>query len=157
MNLYLDSTTRHTVLLVNPRCTKVSVHALSTYFKISGSYDNANILANRVNRRLIICLFIHVVAVKVNTDRLSLCNTGIVYYDLHQDGEVPDLSVGKRVTRHVFKVEEILQFPDDYHTKGVLSLPYGDIVEPFEAWYSKTKKMSRIDYYDGKNKFNLAI
>ena len=55
----------------------------------------------------------------------------------------------------MFKVEEILQFPDDYHTKGVLSLPYGDIVEPFEAWYSKTKKMSRIDYYDGK--LNCAI
>jgi len=55
----------------------------------------------------------------------------------------------------VFTVEEILQFPDDYHTKGVLSLPYGDIVEPFEAWYSKTKKMSRIDYYDGK--LNCAI
>ena len=54
------------------------------------------------------------------------------------------------MTRHVFTVEEILQFPDDYHTKGVLSLPYGDIVEPFEAWYSKTKKMSRIDYYNGK-------
>ncbi|KAJ7387728.1 hypothetical protein OS493_001071 [Desmophyllum pertusum] len=56
------------------------------------------------------------------------------------------------MTRHVFTVEEILQFPDDYHTKGVLSLPYGDIVEPFEAWYSKTKKMSRIDYYNGMDK-----
>lgn len=54
------------------------------------------------------------------------------------------------MTRHVFTVEEILHFPDDYHTKGVLSLPYGDIVEPFEAWYSKTKKMSRVDYYNGK-------
>lgn len=53
------------------------------------------------------------------------------------------------MTRHVFTVEEILQFPDNYHTKGVLSLPYGDIVEPFEAWYSNSKKMSRIDYYNG--------
>ena len=56
------------------------------------------------------------------------------------------------MTRHVLTVEEILQFPDDYHTKGILSLPYGDIVEPFEAWYSKTKKMSRIDYYNGEKK-----
>lgn len=56
------------------------------------------------------------------------------------------------MTRHVLAVEEILQFPDNYHTKGILSLPYGDIVEPFEAWYSKPKKMSRIDYYNGEKK-----
>lgn len=78
-----------------------------------------------------------------------MCNTGIVYYDLHQDHGNEDVLLEKRMTRHVFTVEEILQFPDDYHTKGVLSLPYGDIVEPFEAWYSKTKKMSKIDYYNG--------
>ena len=81
---------------------------------------------------------------------LYVCNTGVVYYNLHQDHENEDVLLRERMTRHVFTVEEILQFPDDYHTKGVLSLPYGDIVEPFEAWYSKTKKMSRIDYYDGK-------
>lgn len=81
--------------------------------------------------------------------------TGIVYYDLNQDHDNDDIPLGKRMTRHVFTVEEILQFPGDYHTKGVLSLPYGDIVEPFEAWYSKTKKMSRIDYYNGK--LNCAI
>lgn len=81
---------------------------------------------------------------------LCVCNPGIVYYDLHQDHGNEDVLLEKRMTRHVFTVEEILQFPDDYHTKGVLSLPYGDIVEPFEAWYSKTKKMSRIDYYNGK-------
>ena len=59
----------------------------------------------------------------------------------------------KRVTRHVSTVGEVLQFPDEYHTKGVLSLPYGDIVEPFEAWYSKRKQMSRIDYYNGEDQF----
>ena len=37
------------------------------------------------------------------------------------------------MTRHVLTVEEILQFADDYQTKSILSLPYGDIVEPFEA------------------------
>lgn len=71
---------------------------------------------------------------------------------MNQRNEYSDLPLGKRMTRHVLTVEEILQFPDDYHTKGILSLPYGDIVEPFEAWYSKTKKMSRIDYYNGEKK-----
>ena len=71
---------------------------------------------------------------------------------MNQKNEYSDLPLGKRMTRHVLTVEEILQFPDDYHTKGMLSLPYGDIVEPFEAWYSKTKKMSRIDYYNGEKK-----
>ena len=145
MNSSFDSNTRYTILLVNPVCKKVNLCPLSTC-----------IVARRVKRRRILLLSIDVVAAKVNTD-WSLRNTGIVYYDLHQDDEVPDVSVGKRVTRHVFTVEEILQFPDDYHTKGVLSLPYGDIVEPFEAWYSKTKKMSRIDYYNGKKKINLAM
>ena len=42
-----------------------------------------------------------------------------------------------------------LQFPSTYHVTGVLKLPYGDINEPFEAWYSKDDKMSRIDYYGG--------
>lgn len=43
-----------------------------------------------------------------------------------------------------------LQFPTTYHVIGVLKLPYGEISEPFEAWYSKNEKMSRIDYYGGK-------
>jgi hypothetical protein len=45
---------------------------------------------------------------------------------------------------------EVIHFPQDHHAKGVLSLPYGNIVEPFEAWYSAEHKMSRIDYYGGK-------
>ncbi|XP_028394716.1 uncharacterized protein LOC114518884 [Dendronephthya gigantea] len=53
---------------------------------------------------------------------------------------------GKRV--HI-SAQEVLNFPGDYHAKGVLSLPYGNIVEPFEAWYSAKHKMSRIDYYGG--------
>lgn len=47
------------------------------------------------------------------------------------------------------------QFPDEYHAKGVLSLPYGDIVEPFEVWYSGPHGMSRIDYYGGKSTMSL--
>ena len=41
-------------------------------------------------------------------------------------------------------------FPDEYHAIGVLKLPYGNITEPFEVWYSGKNKMSRIDYYGGK-------
>lgn len=51
---------------------------------------------------------------------------------------------------YVFIVEEILYFLDDYYIKGVLLFFYGDIVEFFEVWYFKMKKMSRVDYYNGK-------
>ena len=43
-----------------------------------------------------------------------------------------------------------LWFPREYHVKGILKLPYGSIVEPFEAWYSGPHRMSRIDYYGGE-------
>ncbi|EDO44165.1 predicted protein, partial [Nematostella vectensis] len=39
-----------------------------------------------------------------------------------------------------------------YHATGVLSLPYGDIKEPFEVWYSGLHGMSRIDYYGGMDR-----
>lgn len=32
---------------------------------------------------------------------------------------------------------------------GVLSLPYAEIREPFEAWYNLTGGKSRIQYYGG--------
>ena len=41
-------------------------------------------------------------------------------------------------------------FPRYYHATGMLTLPYDNIVEPFEAWYAGEKNMSRIDYYYGK-------
>jgi len=41
-------------------------------------------------------------------------------------------------------------FPKSYHVKGVIILPFNDIVEPFEAWVDADKGMSRIDFYDGK-------
>lgn len=47
------------------------------------------------------------------------------------------------------KSRERFSFPDDYHAVGILQLPYGNIVEPFEVWYSEKNKMSRIDYYEG--------
>ena len=50
---------------------------------------------------------------------------------------------------HINEITPKLQFPSTYHVTGVLKLPYGDINEPFEAWYSKDDKMSRIDYYGG--------
>ncbi|XP_015757752.1 PREDICTED: digestive cysteine proteinase 1-like [Acropora digitifera] len=76
---------------------------------------------------------------------------GIICSNLHRD-EARDVAMEKRAKRHVLTVGEVLQFPDEYHTRGVLSLPYGDIVEPFEAWYSKRKQMSRIDYYNGMDR-----
>lgn len=40
--------------------------------------------------------------------------------------------------------------PRYYHATGLLTLPYDNIVEPFEAWYAGERNMSRIDYYYGK-------
>ena len=48
-----------------------------------------------------------------------------------------------------------INFPHFYHATGFISLPYDDIVEPFEAWYAGKLNMSRIDYYYGK--FNFII
>lgn len=44
-----------------------------------------------------------------------------------------------------------LQFPDEYHATGILSLPTSEVNEPFEIWYSKPADKSRIDYYGGKS------
>ncbi|XP_075765253.1 digestive cysteine proteinase 2-like [Pelodiscus sinensis] len=49
--------------------------------------------------------------------------------------------------KHLSKTPE---FGDIYHVKGVISLPYAEIEEPFEAWYNKTGNSSRIQYYDGQ-------
>lgn len=38
-----------------------------------------------------------------------------------------------------------------FHFPGVISLPYAEIKEPFEAWFDLSAKSSRIDYYHGKN------
>ena len=42
------------------------------------------------------------------------------------------------------------QVPSTYHVTGTIYLPRGDIVEPYEAWVDSDKRMSRIDYYNGK-------
>ncbi|KAL6457039.1 hypothetical protein MHYP_G00340020 [Metynnis hypsauchen] len=41
-------------------------------------------------------------------------------------------------------------FGDTYHVKGVISLPYAEIKEPFKAWYDRKGSRSRIDYYQGQ-------
>lgn len=41
-------------------------------------------------------------------------------------------------------------FGKTYHVKGVISLPYAEIKEPFEAWFDLAAKSSRIDYYNGQ-------
>uniref|UniRef100_A0A669PPJ7 Uncharacterized protein n=1 Tax=Phasianus colchicus TaxID=9054 RepID=A0A669PPJ7_PHACC len=41
-------------------------------------------------------------------------------------------------------------FGSVYHVRGVISLPYAEIEEPFEAWYNLTGNKSRIQYYGGQ-------
>ena len=41
-------------------------------------------------------------------------------------------------------------WPTTYTVIGVLYLPYAEIKEPFQAWFDKPNKRSRIDYYGGK-------
>ena len=55
----------------------------------------------------------------------------------------------RRLRRDLGKKGMEASFPDNYHAIGVLQLPYGNITEPFEVWYSGKNKMSRIDYYGG--------
>ena len=40
-------------------------------------------------------------------------------------------------------------WPSSYKVKGVLSIPFAEIMEPFAAWVDLDMKKSRIDYYDG--------
>ncbi|XP_060703236.1 digestive cysteine proteinase 2-like isoform X1 [Hemiscyllium ocellatum] len=42
------------------------------------------------------------------------------------------------------------KFPDTYHVTGILSLPFAEIKEPFEAWYNLSGNVSRIEYYHGQ-------
>jgi hypothetical protein len=39
-----------------------------------------------------------------------------------------------------------------YSVSGIITLPYAEINEPFQAWYDETQFASRIDYYDGDYK-----
>ena len=41
-------------------------------------------------------------------------------------------------------------FPTAYYAKGSIYLPYGDILEPFEAWVDMESGKSRLDTYNGK-------
>ncbi|XP_050788033.1 digestive cysteine proteinase 2-like [Gopherus flavomarginatus] len=47
-------------------------------------------------------------------------------------------------------LSKIPEFGDIYHVKGVISLPYAEIEEPFEAWYNLSGAKSRIQYYHGQ-------
>lgn len=54
-------------------------------------------------------------------------------------------------------VPPLPDFGKAYHVKGVISLPYAEILEPFEAWLDLAAKSSRIDYYHGQvSTFQLA-
>ena len=75
----------------------------------------------------------------------------ILIYYLTMGNIKPRDAAPRRLRREVNhgKKSTEFSFPDDYHAIGVLQLPYGNITEPFEAWYSGGNKMSRIDYYGG--------
>ena len=45
-------------------------------------------------------------------------------------------------------------FPRYYHATGILSLPFDDITEPFEAWFAGDRNVSRIDYYYGTSEYH---
>ncbi|XP_010790895.1 counting factor associated protein D isoform X2 [Notothenia coriiceps] len=47
-------------------------------------------------------------------------------------------------------VPSLPHFGSSYHVKGVISLPYAEIKEPFQAWFDLAAKSSRIDYYHGQ-------
>ncbi|XP_011178576.1 digestive cysteine proteinase 1 isoform X2 [Zeugodacus cucurbitae] len=49
------------------------------------------------------------------------------------------------------------KWDETYIAKGTLYIPYAEIAEPFYAWYDKSTKRSRIDYYGGMVKtYQLA-
>ncbi|XP_034017029.1 digestive cysteine proteinase 1-like [Thalassophryne amazonica] len=47
-------------------------------------------------------------------------------------------------------VPSLPDFGNTYHVKGVISLPYAEIIEPFESWFDLKAKSSRLDYYNGQ-------
>lgn len=42
------------------------------------------------------------------------------------------------------------EWPEQYTAEGTIFLPYAEIAEPFKAVVDMTKKMSKMDTYDGK-------
>ena len=45
--------------------------------------------------------------------------------------------------------DTVPSWPSSYKVRGVLSIPFAEITEPFAAWVDLDMKKSRIDYYDG--------
>lgn len=69
---------------------------------------------------------------------------------------------GKRCMRLHFRASFSSQFSlitQLFHISiaGVISLPYAEIKEPFEAWLNLAGKSSRIDYYHGKKPLGLWL
>ena len=58
---------------------------------------------------------------------------------------VPPVTSGITIVRKPFTSrDKVLTFFKNYRATGTVSLPYAEIKEPFEAWYSATLNMSRI-------------
>lgn len=95
---------------------------------------------NRVLRYIAILL-----AVVVVTTGIVVLVTKLIYrHKKHSILELPRPGSPSHST-------ERFGFPDTYTISGVIHLPLDDIHEPFHAWYSRGNRMSRIDYYYGKN------
>jgi hypothetical protein len=56
-----------------------------------------------------------------------------------------------------FKSAKPPQWGGTYQVGATLRLPYAEIEEPIYAFYNAKAKMSRVDYYNGKNYNHAAI
>lgn len=54
------------------------------------------------------------------------------------------------------KADQTPEWSTAYSVKGVLYIPYAEIREPFAGWYDASVGSSRIDYYGGEFKNQIA-
>lgn len=79
---------------------------------------------------------------------VSAALVGIIF-KVHKMSQDSTLSLAKHDIVGDYDALYDEYFPRYYHATGILSLPFDDIVEPFEAWFAGDRNMSRIDYYYG--------
>lgn len=73
-----------------------------------------------------------------------------IAFEVHKMSQDSSLSLAKHDIVGDYDALYDEYFPRYYHATGLLSLPFDEIVEPFEAWFAGDRNMSRIDYYYGK-------
>ena len=72
--------------------------------------------------------------------------------DLKSERKLVNLAE-KKIKAEEENIRYKIIFPSFYHAVGTITLPFDDLVEPFEAWYAGDLNMSRIDYYYGEHVF----